>query len=37
MVKLKQTKYGNGSAHGRPKRKSIVAQAERKKKDIVSD
>lgn len=36
LVKLKQTKYSNGKANGRPKRKSVVAQAERRTNDIVS-
>lgn len=37
LVKLKQTKYSGDRANGRPKRKSVVAQAERRTNDIVSD
>ncbi len=33
----KQNKHGNGKTNGRPKRKSVVAQAERRTNDIVSD
>ena len=35
LVKDKQTKYGNGKTNGRPKKKSHIAQAERRTNDIV--
>lgn len=35
-IKLKQDQYGNGKTNGRPKKKSIVLQAERRVKDVVS-
>ncbi|CAF1683485.1 unnamed protein product, partial [Rotaria magnacalcarata] len=34
LVKLKQTKYNHGKENGRPKRKSVVAQAQRRTNDI---
>ncbi|CAF1622806.1 unnamed protein product [Rotaria magnacalcarata] len=34
LVKLKQTKYNHGKENGRPKRKSVIAQAERRTNDI---
>lgn len=37
LVKSKQVRYTNGKAHGRLKRKSAVAQAERRTNDIVSN
>lgn len=36
FVKSQQDKYGNGKTNGRPKRKSVILQAERRTKDIVS-
>jgi len=37
LVKHKQTKYGNGKTNGRPKQKGVVAQAERRKNDILGN
>ncbi|CAF1293238.1 unnamed protein product [Rotaria sordida] len=34
LAKHKQIQYGNGKTKGRPKKKSVVAQAERRTKDI---
>lgn len=35
LVKKKRDIYGNGKTNGRPKRKSVVAQAERRTNDVV--
>jgi hypothetical protein len=35
FVKMQQEKYGNDKAHGRPKKRSIHSNAERRVKDTV--
>lgn len=37
FVKERQDKYGNGKTNGRPKKKSMLLQAERRHDDIVSN
>ena len=36
FVKLKQDKYGNEKSNGRPKKRSLILQAERRVSDVVS-